>query len=109
MSVQAFTITIAQSTLDDLRDRLARTRWPDEVEEARWDYGTNLAYLKTLVDYWQHHFDWRAQEAMLNPFSQFRPEIAGFGGHVIPVRGKGHHPLPSVLTHRRAASSSRPP
>ena len=77
MSVQSFTITIAQSILDDLRERLARTRWPDEVEGTGWDYGTNLAYLKTLVDYWQRHFDWRAQEAMLNHFAQFRVEIDG--------------------------------
>ncbi len=99
MSVQSFTITIAQSILDDLRERLARTRWPDEVEGAGWDYGTNLAYLKTLVDYWQRHFDWRAQEAMLNHFAQFRVEIDGFGVHFIHERGKGSNPLPIVITH----------
>jgi len=99
MSVQSFTITIAQRILDDLRERLARTRWPDEVEGAGWDYGTNLAYLKTLVDYWQRHFDWRAQEAMLNHFAQFRVEIDGFGVHFIHERGKGSNPLPIVITH----------
>src|SRR5258708_7517050 len=70
MRVQAFTITIAQSTLDDLHERLARTRWPDEVEGAAWDYGTNLDYLKTLVDYWQHEFDWRGQRAQLTQFGR---------------------------------------
>lgn len=99
MSIQPFTITIAQSTLDDLHERLARTRWPDEVEGAAWDYGTNLAYLKTLVDYWQHHFNWRTQEAMLNRFAHFRAEIDGFGVHFIHERGKGSNPLPLVLTH----------
>src|SRR5437660_12510978 len=58
MSVQAFAINIPQTTLDDLHERLARTRWPDEVEGTGWDYGTNLGYLKDLVDYWQHTFDW---------------------------------------------------
>ena len=59
MSVQPFTISIAHRILDDVQERLARTRWPDEVDGAGWDYGTNLTYLKALVDYWQHHFDWR--------------------------------------------------
>ncbi len=58
MSVQAFAINIPQITLDDLHERLVRTRWPDEVEGTGWDYGTNLGYLKELVDYWQHAFDW---------------------------------------------------
>lgn len=60
MSSQPFKIQIAQTVLDDLQERLARTRWPDEVEGAHWDYGTNLAYLKELVDYWRTGFDWRA-------------------------------------------------
>jgi hypothetical protein len=68
MSIQTFTINIAQSTLDDLRDRLRRARWPAPSNGAGWDYETNVAYLKELVDYWQHTFDWRAQEAKLNHF-----------------------------------------
>ncbi len=57
MEIQPFTVQIPQADLDDLRDRLARTRWPDEVSGAAWDYGTNLAYLRTLVDpdYPCHH------------------------------------------------------
>jgi len=99
MSVQPFTITIAQRMLDDVHERLARTRWPDEVDGAEWDYGTNLAYLKTLVDYWQYHFDWRAQEAKLNHFAHFRAQIDGFGVHFIHERGKGPNPLPIIITH----------
>jgi epoxide hydrolase len=57
MNIQPFYVDIPQATLDDLRERLARTRWPDEVEGAGWDYGTNLAYLKELVACWQHTFD----------------------------------------------------
>jgi microsomal epoxide hydrolase len=52
MEKHPFTIDVPQVVLDDLKGRLARTRWPDEVEGAGWDYGTNLNYLKTLVDYW---------------------------------------------------------
>jgi len=76
MEIHPFTIQIPQAVLDDLSERLARTRWPDEVDGAGWDYGTNLAYLRELVDYWRTRFDWRAQEDLLNRFAQFRAEIA---------------------------------
>ncbi len=99
MNIQPFTINVAQSTLDDLRERLTRTRWPDEVQRAGWDYGTNLDYLKVLVAYWQNQFDWKAQEAKLNQFAQFRAEIDGFGIHFIHERGQGPKPLPIILTH----------
>jgi microsomal epoxide hydrolase len=99
MTVEAFTITISQATLYDLRTRLAHTRWPDEIEGAGWDYGTNLDSLKSLVTYWQQQFDWRAQEARLNQFAQFRADIDGFGIHFLHERGKGPSPLPLILTH----------
>ena len=99
MSIQPFTINIPQATLEDLRERLARTRWPDEVEGAGWDYGTNLDYLKSLVDYWQHAFDWRAQEAKLNQFAQFRADLDGLGIHFVHERGKGPDPTPLLLLH----------
>ena len=99
MSIQPFTIAIPQETLDDLRDRLAHTRWPDGVEGAGWEYGTNLDYLKELTDYWQHTFDWRAQEARLNQLAQFKTDIDGHSIHFIYERGKGPNPLPIILTH----------
>jgi pimeloyl-ACP methyl ester carboxylesterase len=99
MNIQPFKISISQATLDDLRERLVRTRWPDEVEEAGWDYGTNLNYLKSLVAYWQHHFDWQAHEAKLNQFAHFKADLDGLGIHFIHERGKGPNPLPIILTH----------
>ena len=75
MSIQSFTIDIPQATLDDLHARLARTRWPDEMEGAGWDYGTNLAYLKELVTYWKDRYDWRAAERALNAFPQFKADV----------------------------------
>ena len=99
MSIQAFAINLAQSILDDVGERLARTRWPDEVEGAGWDYGTNVAYLKELVDYWQHTFDWRAQEAKLNQFAQFRAEIDGIHIHFVHERAKRSGGIPLILTH----------
>jgi epoxide hydrolase len=57
MSIQSFKIAIPQATLDDLRERLARTRWTDEVEGSGWTYGVSLGYMKELVDYWQQSYD----------------------------------------------------
>lgn len=99
MSARSFTVEIPQETLDDLQERLGRTRWPDEVEGAGWDYGTNLSYLRELVCYWQDGFDWRAQEEAINRFAHFRTEVDGFGLHFIHERGKGADPLPLLLTH----------
>ncbi|GCE07808.1 multidrug MFS transporter [Dictyobacter aurantiacus] len=99
MEKHPFTVHVPQAILDDLKDRLAYTRWPDEVENAGWDYGTNRHYLKSLVDYWQHEFDWRAQEKKLNQFAHFREHIDGLGIHFIHERGRGENPLPILLTH----------
>src|SRR5258708_28803624 len=99
MSIQPFKIAIPQATLDDLRERLSRTRWPDEVEGAGWDYGTNLEYMKDLADYWQHEYDWRKHEEELNTFSHFKAEVDGLGIHFIHERGKGPRPMTIILTH----------
>ena len=99
MSVQPFKVQVPQAVLDDLQERLARTRWPDEVEGADWSYGTNLEYLKELVAYWQTGFDWRAQEAHLNSFANFRTKLDDLNIHFIHERGKGPHPLPLLISH----------
>jgi len=99
MSIQLFKINIPQATLDDLHERLAHTRWPDEVEEAGWDYGTSLGYMKELANYWQHTYDWRKHEAALNTFTHFKAEVDGVGIHFIHERGKGPNPTPLLLIH----------
>jgi pimeloyl-ACP methyl ester carboxylesterase len=99
MAVKPFRIDVSQDVLDDLRDRLACTRWPDEVEGAGWEYGTNLDYLKELTAYWQHTFDWRAQESRLNQLAHFKTDIDGHSIHFIHERGKGPRPLPLILFH----------
>ncbi len=99
MSVKPFTVHLPQTALADLRERLRNPRWPDEVDGADWNYGTNLGYLKDLVAYWRDTFDWRAQEAAINGLAHFRAEIDGFGLHFIHERGKGRSPLPLLLTH----------
>jgi len=99
MDTTPFAIDIPRHTLQDLRQRLANTRWTDEVPKSDWEYGTNLDYLTSLVDYWRDAFDWRAQEQALNQLHHFRTEIDGIGIHFIHERGTGGNPLPLVLTH----------
>src|SRR5438270_6731987 len=99
MSIQHFQVNIPQATLDDLHERLARTRWLDEVEGAGWDYGTNLGYMKELAAYWQHQYDWRKHEAELNTFAHFKADVDGLGIHFIHERGKGPNPTPLLLLH----------
>ena len=99
MQAEPFEINVPQEVLDDLGDRLKRTRWPDQVEGVGWDYGTNLDYMKELTNYWQHQYDWRKHEAELNKFAQFKADIDGMGIHFLHERGRGPNPLPVILTH----------
>lgn len=97
--VKPFTINIPQAALDDLQDRLKRTRWPDEAPDSGWTMGTNLSYMKHLADYWQNKYDWRKHEAALNQFHHFTAEINGLNVHFIHERGKGPNPTPILLLH----------
>jgi len=99
MPVHSFQINVPQEVLNDLSMRLARTRWPDEVEGTGWDYGTNLSFMRELVEYWQHSYDWRRHEAELNRFHHYRAKVDGVGIHFIHERGKGPNPVPLILTH----------
>ena len=99
MEVRPFEIAVDQSVLDDLQVRLTHTRWPDEIPGAEWDYGSNLDYIKELVDYWRTEFDWRAQEKKLNAFHHFKSEVEGLDIHFIHERGTGPNPIPLVITH----------
>ena len=99
MSVQPFEVHIPDTILHDLQERLAHTRWHDEIPDSGWDYGTNLSYLKELVDYWHYKFNWHEQEVKLNKFSQFKAQVDGVNIHFIHMRGKSANPLPIILTH----------
>ena len=99
MGVQPYKIEIPDSVLDDLKSRLERTRWPDELPGTGWDYGSNLDYVKELVEYWRTKFDWHAQEKLINSFSHFKSEVDGLNIHFIHEKGKGPNPMPLVITH----------
>jgi microsomal epoxide hydrolase len=94
-----FALCVPDAALADLRERLARTRWPDEPPLAPWATGASVDYLERLVEYWRTGFDWRAQEAKLNGFRQFTLPLAGIGLHFVHEPGRGPDPMPLVLSH----------
>jgi epoxide hydrolase len=97
--IEPFRIDTPQAGLDDLRDRLARTRWPDELPGLGWSRGVPLDYLRDLAEYWRIGFDWRKQEAMLNELPQYTTTIDGQRIHFLHVRSPEPNALPLVLTH----------
>jgi epoxide hydrolase len=97
--IRPFHIDVPQADLDDLRERLARTRWPDELPGVGWDYGVPRAYLRNLADYWRDSYDWRVHEAALNEFPQFTTTIDGANVHFLHVRSPEPDALPLVITH----------
>ena len=107
MAIRPFRVDIKEDVLTDLRERLKRTRWPDEIPGSGWDYGSNLAYVKELVDYWIEEFDWRKQEEVINGYSQYVAEVDGLDVHYIHERGKGPDPLALAVDPRVAGVDSR--
>jgi len=94
-----FKINIEQSILDDLKNRIADTRWTDEIQNSKWEYGTNRSWLKELCDYWQTSFNWRKQEEYLNLFKNYKATIDGVELHFIHQKGEGNISVPLLLTH----------
>lgn len=97
--ITPFRIDVPQQDLDDLRERLARVRWTDEVPGLDWSYGPPVGYLRELVEYWRDGYDWREQEARLNDFPQHTTEIDGENVHFLHVRSPEPAAQPLILTH----------
>lgn len=97
--IRPFRVEIPQAELDDLRDRLRRTRWSDEVPGVGWTRGVPVGHLKKLAAFWADEFDWRAAEARLNEFPQFRTEIDGQNIHFLHVRSANPAATPLLLMH----------
>ena len=97
--VSPFRIAVPQAAVDDLKERLARTRWPDESPGAGWSRGVPAAYLKELAEYWRTGYDWRDQEAKLNAYPQFTTTIEGQTVHFLHVRSPEPDATPLMLIH----------
>ena len=96
---EPFQIAVPEEVLDDLRRRLATTRWPDPIGADDWTAGAPVGLVRALADHWRDGFDWRAQERALNAWPQVRVRLDDYDLHVVHVPGTGPDPLPLVLTH----------
>ena len=96
-AIVPFKIQVPDAALADLKRRLSQGRFADELSDSGWDYGTNLAYLKRLVEYWRDKYDWKAQERRLNGFDQFKTTIDGVDIHFIHQRSKNANAIPILL------------
>jgi pimeloyl-ACP methyl ester carboxylesterase len=96
-AIVPFKIQVPNAVLTDLKQRLSQARFADELPDTGWDYGTNLGYLRELVDYWRTKYDWRAQEKKLNEFDQFKTNIDGVDIHFIHQRSKDPNATPLLL------------
>jgi len=95
----AFKLSVPAADIADLRERLGRTRFPDQAPGPAWEYGSNVAWMQKLLEYWRNDFDWRAQEARLNAFPQYKVRLHEIDVHFLHVEGKGPAPLPLLLSH----------
>jgi microsomal epoxide hydrolase len=99
VKIEPFKIEVSDAVLKDLRERLDRTRFPDEVPNTGWEYGANLAYMKELVEYWRTRYDWRKHETDLNRLPHYKATVDGLELHFIHARGRGPNPKPLLLSH----------
>jgi epoxide hydrolase len=97
--IRPYRIEIPQSALDDLADRLARTRWPDEPPGVGWEQGVPPGYLRELTDYWQKTYDWRTHEARLNAIPQFVTSVDGHDIHFLHLRSPEPDARPLLMLH----------
>ncbi len=98
-AITPFRIEARDADLEDLKRRLAATRWPEPETVDDWSQGIPLAYVQEVCAYWGEKYDWRAREARLNEFPQFKTEIDGIGIHFAHVRSPHEEALPLVITH----------
>jgi pimeloyl-ACP methyl ester carboxylesterase len=96
---EPFTLHVPDGAIADLRERLARTRFPEQAPGAPWAYGSDVAYMQELVGYWQGDFDWRTEEARLNAFPQYKAPLHDIDVHFLHVPGKGSDPMALLLAH----------
>lgn len=92
-------LEVPQTQLDDLRGRLSRARWPAEIADAGWDYGTDQAFLRSVVDHWLHHYDWRRVETEVNAVGSFVTVAAGQRVHLLHARSDNQDAIPLAITH----------
>ncbi len=99
MTIESFVPEYSAELVQDLRDRIHCSRWPDEVPMSGWNYGTDPDFLREVCNYWESEFDWHRQIEYFTAFPHFKTAISGHEIHFLHVRGKGRAPIPLILTH----------
>ncbi|WP_422359577.1 epoxide hydrolase family protein [Reichenbachiella sp.] len=97
--IEPYKINIRQEVLDDLNLRIKNSRWPDEINNSGWEYGTNLSYMKELSNYWLHDFSWRKIEDEINAHPNFVANIDGHQIHYLHIKGRSKNSTPLIITH----------
>ena len=97
--IEKFDVRVPEAVLDDLKERLARTRWPDQMDGVGWDYGSELGTVKELCEYWRDKFDWRRVEAELARYEHGTTQIDGQRVYFLHARSKHAGAFPLVITH----------
>lgn len=99
IKAEHFEIAVRDELIADMQARIRHTRWADDFENSDWRYGAEAGWLREMANYWANDFDWRAQEAAMNAFPNFKAIIDGISVHFLHIEGKGPNPIPLVLTH----------
>jgi pimeloyl-ACP methyl ester carboxylesterase len=97
--IKPFRIAVGDDVLDDLKDRLRRTRWPEAELVDDWSQGAPLGWIQDVCRYWEGQYDWRQREAALNRFAQFKTAIDGLDIHFVHMRSPHANALPLIITH----------
>lgn len=97
--IKPFKVSVPESELIDLKERISNTRWPDEIVNSGWKYGTNLSYLKELSYYWESQFEWRKIEQKINAYPNFTATINQFNIHFVHVKSQNKNAVPLLITH----------
>lgn len=98
-AITPFSIEVSDDTLNDLKSRLSRTRWPDRETPDDWSQGIPLGYMQEVCEYWANDYDWRAREARLNQYDHFKTQLDGLGIHFIHIKSPNENATPLVMTH----------
>ena len=98
-AIVPFRVHVDAAVLDDLHQRLRRTRWPEPEPVADWSQGAPRAWIEGICRYWADSYDWRAREALLNRFDQFTTEIDGLPIHFVHQRSRHPQAMPLLITH----------
>lgn len=98
-NVAPFSFHVSDELLKHIRERVASYPWHEMPDDGGWDYGTNIDYLKELCAYWVDGFDWRAQEARINSFANYKAQVDGIDMHFIVEEGSGPNPMPLMISH----------